>query len=100
MTHTKRAASNDVALLLSRCSTADSYQGPPRHPQRLGKTDVQTVIAHKIGKRPGQHAAALQIAKEAIKDYVVTPDIKIAVTLPSAIACIPWRCKSENSEEV
>lgn len=68
-------------------------------PQNIGKTDVQTVIAHKIGKRPGQQAAALQIAKEAIKDYVVNPDIRIAVTLPSTIACIPWRCKSEKSEE-
>ena len=77
--HTKRAASNDVALLLSRCSTADSYQGPPRHPQRLGKTDVQTVIAHKLVKRLRLHAAALQVAKKAIEDYVVIPFIKIAV---------------------
>lgn len=68
-------------------------------PQNIGKTDVQTVIAHKLGKRLGQHTAALKIAKKAIKDYVVTPDIKIAVTLPSTIAFIPWRCKFEKSEE-
>lgn len=77
---------------------ANSYQRPSRHPKKR-KTDVQTVIAHKLGKRLGQHTAALKIAKKAIKDYVVTPDIKIAVTLPSTIAFIPWRCKSEKSEE-
>lgn len=71
------------------------HQGTPKH----RKTDVQTVIAHKLGKRLGLHTAALQIAKKAIEDYVVTPDIKIAVTSPSTIACIPWRCKPEKSEE-
>lgn len=46
-------------------------------PQSLGKTDIQTVIAHKLGKRLGQHAAALQIAKKAIEDYVVIPSSRL-----------------------
>lgn len=71
------------------------HQGTPKT-RKDRRPDCHRAQAQK---RLGLHAAALQIAKKAIEDYVVTPDIKIAVTLPSTIACIPWRRKSEKSEE-
>lgn len=77
--HTKRATSNDVALFTFKMLHGKFIPKVAKAPQSLGKTNVQTVIAHKLVKRLGQHAAALQIAKKAIENYVVTHSIKIAV---------------------